>query len=271
MSLLEREEEQRLARAYQQDGDTLALQKLTGAYIRLVVAQANRFRGYGLSLDDLIQEGTIGLMEAAKRFDPDRDIRFSTYATWWVRASMQDFILRNWSIVRTGTTAAHKSLFFNLKRLRAKLDLHEDRPLSLAEKQDIADEIGVKVRDVEAMEGRMSGADSSLNSPVADDSQQERQDLLVSQYDTPDVEASRTIDQDKRETMIDSALQSLSTREIYIIRQRHLQDTGKTLSELGKNLGVSKERVRQIESKALEKLKSYMKGHLGIEGTAVIL
>lgn len=261
--MLGREEEHALACRWRDNQDKKALDRLTHSYLRLVIAVASRYRHYGLAAADLIQEGTVGLMEAAARFEPERDVRFSTYASWWIRASIQDFVLRNWSIVRTGTTAAHKSLFFNLKRLRARIGEGGDTPLSQAAREKIASEMNVKIRDVEAMEGRLSGVDRSLNAPVAEDTAQEWQELLVCDAPLPEDNVSTTHDGAKRTALIGSALQALTERERYIIKQRRLNDRSVTLASLGDELGVSKERVRQLEAQALVKMKVALEKEVG--------
>ncbi|WP_191250036.1 RNA polymerase factor sigma-32 [Kordiimonas sediminis] len=253
--LLTKERELDLATRWHDYGDPQALKDLTEAYLRLSISIARKFRHYGLPQADLIQEGTVGLLEAARRFDPARDVRFSTYATWWVRASIQDYVLRNWSIVRTGTTAAHKALFFNLRRLKTKLGLHKDAPMSLEDRQKVASEIGVRVLDVEMMDGRLSGVDSSLNTMIAGERTQEWQDLLVSDAPRPDEIIEKSMDASKVKQMLEKAMSSLNERESYIIENRRLCDETQTLSALGERLGVSKERVRQLENQALRKLK----------------
>lgn len=261
--MLDREEEGELALSWQEERDERALKKLTEAHLRLAIAAASRYRHYGLPVSDLIQEGTVGLMEAAYRFEPARDVRFSTYASWWVRAAVQDYVLRNWSIVRTGTTSAHKALFFNLKRLKARMGVDPDRPLSMIARNQIADEMNVRLRDVEAMEGRLSGVDRSLNAPVADESAQEWQDLLVSEAPRPDQIYMETVDGDKKAALIEKAMGSLTERESYIIRERQLKEEGVTLAVLGNKLGISKERVRQLEAQALGKLKQALIADVG--------
>lgn len=253
--MLERGEEADLAISWQQDRDEHALRKLTEAHLRLAIASASKYRHYGLPAADLIQEGTVGLMEAAYRFEISREVRFSTYANWWVRAAVQDYVLRNWSIVRTGTTSAHKALFFNLKRLKARMGVDPDRPLSMGARNQIADEMGVKLRDVEAMEGRMTANDRSLNAPVADESAQEWQDLLVSDAPQPESVFMDSHDSLKKSDLIEQAMENLTDRETFIIRQRQLKEDGVTLAVLGGELGISKERVRQLEAQALGKLK----------------
>ncbi len=261
--MLEREEEIDLAIAWQTERDEHALKKLTEAHLRLAVAAASRYRHYGLPVSDLIQEGTVGLMEAAYRFESAREVRFSTYASWWVRAAVQDYVLRNWSIVRTGTTSAHKALFFNLKRLKAKMGVDADRPLSFQSRNQIADEMGVRLRDVEAMEGRLSGVDRSLNAPVADESAQEWQDLLMADTPQPDALYMATHDRNKKSVLINDAMNDLTDRESFIIRQRQLKENGVTLAVLGSQLGISKERVRQLEAQALGKLKDSLVRRIG--------
>ena len=254
---LAREEEQELAFRWKKNGDQQAMHRIATAHMRLVISMAGKFRHFGLSTSDLIQEGHVGLLEAAARFEPERDIRFSTYATWWIRASMQDFILRNWSIVRGGTSSAQKALFFNLRRLRARL-AQNDRELSGDELyRTVSKALGVPVKDVAAMDARLSGADASLNAPIATDGNgtSQRQDFLVCERPLPDEIVSETIDDERRSRWLESALATLNARELKIIRERRLREEGATLEALGSTLGISKERVRQIEGRALEKLR----------------
>lgn len=255
--MLEKEHELDLARKWRDDKDERALHELVTSYTRLVVSVAARFRNYGLPMGDLIQEGNIGLMQAADRFDPERDVRFSTYATWWIRASIQDYILRNWSIVRTGTTAAQKSLFFNMRRLRSKIESRQEfEGLGDAGREEIAKELKVRVKDVENMEGRLSGSDSSLNARIGEDGDDEWQSLLPDTGPTPEDVVVGIKDAQSRSAWLNSALKGLSDREQKIIRDRHLGYETVTLEALGKDLGVSKERVRQLEQRAMEKLKA---------------
>ncbi len=254
---LERGEERALAVRWRDDHDDDALHQLTSAHMRLVIAIASRFRHYGLPPADLIQEGHVGLLEAAARFEPEREVRFSTYATWWIRASMQDYILRNWSIVRGGTSSAQKALFFNLRRLRARMMRHGERPSS-AMFDEIGKAIGVSSADVELMDTRLSGPDVSLNAPVMDGDAQnpaERVDFLVDGAPLPDESVSDSIDAARRSRWLEDALAILSERELRIVRERCLVDDVATLESLGARLGISKERVRQIESRAIEKLR----------------
>ncbi len=253
--LLEREHEAELAVRWRDNDDHKAMHELVLAYGRLVVSAASKYRHYGLPLGDLIQEGNIGLMQAAGRFEPERGFRFSTYAAWWIRASIQDHILRNWSIVRTGTTAAHKSLFFKLKRLRARIGEAEGGPLSEQGRQKIAETIGVNVSDVMIMEQRLSGPDASLNASLSGDSETEAQNFLADTRPDPEHVVMQVHDSAVLSRRLDEALSALSPRERLIIFRRRLAEEGATLEQLGGVLGVSKERVRQLEHRALKKLK----------------
>ena len=254
--MLEAEHELNLARRWREQDDESALHELTTAYMRLVISMASKFRHYGLPLSDLVQEGNVGLMQAAARFDADRDVRFSTYASWWIRSAMQDYILRNWSIVRTGTTAAQKSLFFNLRRLRAKIENASSSHMSGDNRAKIAKELGVEIHEVEAMEMRMSGSDQSLHSPIAESSEDSWIDFLEDERPSPEDVVVGMRDSQTRSAWLAEAIGELSDREQKIIRERRLTDEGATLEELGQKLGVSKERVRQLEHRALLKLKA---------------
>jgi RNA polymerase sigma-32 factor len=257
--LLTRDEEFALARRWREDDDERALHDLVRAYTRLVIATAARFRNYGLPMGDLVQEGNVGLMQAAARFEPDREVRFSTYAAWWIRSAMQDYILRNWSIVRTGTTAAQKSLFFNLRRLRAKIADVSGGPLTLEGRQKIAADLKVDIADVESMEMRLGAADQSLNAPVSESSEDDWQDFLADARPSPEDVVIGLRDSDTRSRWLGEALGELSPRERTIIHERRLREDGATLEELGRELGVSKERVRQLEHRALLKLRESMR------------
>jgi RNA polymerase sigma-32 factor len=255
---LDRGEEHELALRWKEHRDQEAMHRITTAHMRLVISMAMKFRYFGLSMGDLIQEGHVGLLEAAARFEPERDVRFSTYATWWIRASMQDYILRNWSIVRGGTSSAQKALFFNLRRLRARLAQGPETLSGAALYKEISTALGVSEADVAMMDSRLSGPDTSLNAPLVDDGggSADRMDFLVSDAPLPDEIVGETIDVERRSGWLKNALGVLNERELRIIAERRLQDDGATLEALGQTLGISKERVRQIESRALEKLKS---------------
>jgi RNA polymerase sigma-32 factor len=255
---LEREEERLLAVRWKEQRDEAALHRLTAAHMRLVIAIAARFRHYGLPMADLVQEGHVGLLEAAARFEPEREVRFSTYATWWIRASIQDYILRNWSIVRGGTSSAQKALFFNLRRLRARLTRGGEERIAEEVHGQIAQAIGVSRQDVALMDARLSAPDASLNAPVLDADaahSAERVEFLVDDGPLPDECVGEVIDHERRVRWLQQALEVLNERELRILRARRLEEEQVTLEFLGDRLGISKERVRQIENRALEKLK----------------
>lgn len=253
--MLEKQHEINLARRWREEMDEKALAELTQSYLRLVIALAGKFKNYGLPLSDLVQEGCVGLMEAASRFDTSRNTRFSTYSSWWIRSSMQDFILRNWSIVRTGTTAAHKTLFFNMRRIRAQLGRDLDGPLTQNTKEYVATELGVKMRDVNIMEARLMIGDQSLNATMGESQDTEWQEMLPSEEGTPEENVMDKRDTKVRHNILTRALKELTDRENIIIRERRLRDKCMTLADLGIRLGISKERVRQLETQALGKLK----------------
>jgi RNA polymerase sigma-32 factor len=254
--LLTREHELSLARRWREEDDEAALHELVLAYMRLVISTAAKFRNYGLPMGDLVQEGTVGLMQAAERFEPDREVRFSTYAAWWVRSAMQDYILRNWSVVRTGTTAAQKALFFNFRRLRARIHDSGTGQLDDEGRAQIAKELSVNVSDVVSMEMRLAGSDQSLNARISPSGEDEWQDFLADETPSPEEVVTLAHDNKTRSIWLAQALAELSDREQVIIKERRLRDDALTLEELGRTLGISKERVRQIEHRALEKLKT---------------
>ncbi len=261
---LEESEEHELAVRWRADGDEDALHELTTAYMRLVISMASKFRNYGLSHTDLIQEGSVGLMQAAARFDPDRGVRFSTYAAWWIRAAIQDHVLRNWSIVRTGTTSSQKSLFFNLRRLRALIHDVGGAQLSSENRAYVARQLKVSEDDVAVMASRLSGPDRSLNAPLTEDGEGATfQDFLVDGRPSPETEVMLSRDAATRSQWLTAALDRLTPRELQIIQERRLAEDGKTLAALGHDLGISKERVRQIERQALGKLRQALTDDLG--------
>lgn len=255
---LGREEEMALASRWRERADSAARNRIADAHMRLVISMATRFKGFGLPAGDLVQEGYVGLLEAAARFEPDRNVRFSTYASWWIRAAMQDFILRNWSIVRSGTSSAQKALFFNLRRLRARIARGDRDLTNSAVHEEIAAALGVNLKDVERMDARISAPDASLHAPVAngEDTGREQIEMLESEDPLPDEQVSTLIDGERRRRWLRQALGKLNLRERRIIHARRLTEESVTLEELGAELGISKERVRQIESRAIEKLKA---------------
>jgi RNA polymerase sigma-32 factor len=263
--LLSRELEYALAKNWRENGDEKSLHRLINAYARLAVSIAGRFRNYGLPIGDLVQEGMVGLMQASERFEPERGVRFSTYASWWIRSAIQDFILRNWSIVRTGTTSAQKSLFFNLRRLRARIDGANAHIMKDTVRQKIADELHVKLSDVEVMERRLGGGDQSLNAMIGDDSDDQWQDLLRDERPSPEQVVTGLKDAETRSRWLETALGELSDREQKIIRERRLSEEGATLEQLGRALGVSKERVRQLEQRALIKLRQHIENSVTVQ------
>lgn len=256
LPMLDREEEYSLTCAWYYEKDEKALTKLISSYGKLVVGAATRFRHYGLPLSDLIQEGNLGLLHAAQRFDPERDVRFSTYSKWWIRAFIQDYVLRNWSIVRTGSTTSHKMLFFNLKRLKSQLAHLSTDLMSYEQHEEIANILHVSLNDVAEMEQRLLHHDFSL-SITALNSDEEWISLLQDERMNPEEENSHNQDDAVRHKWIDQAMEVLNPREVYIILKRRLQDPQETLEAIGKTLGITKERVRQLEVRALRKMKHY--------------
>lgn len=253
--MLEREYEVQLARRWREDEDADALHEIIEAHIRLVVRIASKFKGYGLPIGDLIQEGNRGLLEAANRFDPDRNVRYSTYATWWILAAMQEYIVRNSSIVRIGTTPAQKSLFFNLRKLRAKLTDNLAARMTEEERELIASELRVPLAAVERMESHFSRPDQSLNATVGESDSNEFVDLLSDDSPTPEAIVGDLIDSETRSKWIADAMEHLTQREREVITRRFLKEDKITLAEIGETFGVTKERIRQIEGKALSKLR----------------
>ena len=258
--LLDAETELRLAYAWRDQRDEQALHRLITAYMRLAISMAAKFRRYGAPMNDLIQEASLGLMKAADKFDPDRGVRFSTYAVWWIKASIQDYVMRNWSMVRTGSTSSQKALFFNLRRVQAKLEREAaQRGESLDGHQlreMIAHEIGVPLVDVEMMEGRLSGSDFSLNATQSsEDEGREWIDALEDDGDQAAERVEEAHDAAHLRTWLVKAMQALNARERFIVTERKLRDEPRTLESLGDELGLSKERVRQLEAAAFAKMR----------------
>ncbi|HTG37564.1 MULTISPECIES: RNA polymerase sigma factor RpoH [unclassified Sphingomonas] len=257
--ILSPEQEYMLAKRFQDHGDTEAAAQLVTSHLRLVAKIAMGYRGYGLPVSELISEGNIGLMQGVKKFEPDRGFRLATYAMWWIRASIQEFILRSWSLVKMGTTAAQKKLFFNLRRMKAKLDAFEDGDLRPEDVAKIAKDLGVTEDEVTSMNRRMAmGGDTSLNVPMREDSESQWQDWLADDEPLQDQRVAEAQEADVRHTMLVEAMDDLNEREKHILTERRLTDDPKTLEELSQVYGVSRERVRQIEVRAFEKLQKAM-------------
>ena len=261
LPLLEEKHELNLANKWKNKNDENALHELIQAHMRLVVSYAVKYKNYGLSLNDLIQEGNIGLMKAAQKFEPDKGFRFSTYASWWIRASIQDFLLKHWSIVRIATTSKQKSLFFSLRRLKQKINGNENGNIDFNTAENIASDLNISTSAVVNMDSRITQNDSSLNKKISEDGEDEFLSLLEDENARPDNIIFAKDEIDHKKTMVNSAVDSLDDRETQIINERHLSEDPKTLEYLGKKLKISKERVRQIEKNAMNKMKSYIDSH----------
>ena len=265
--MLDAETELALARAWRDEHDEKALHRLVNAYMRLAIAMAARYRRYGAPMPDLIQEAGVGLMKAAEKFDPDRGVRFSTYAVWWIKASIQDYVMRNWSMVRTGSTSSQKALFFNLRRVRARLEREAGAAGEVLDghrlREMISAEVGVPLRDVEMMDARLSGADFSLNAQQAGEEGREWLETLEDEAPQAAETVARDADLARVRGWLAEALRSLSARERLIIVERKLRDEPRTLESLGQELGLSKERIRQLEAQALTKLRKRLESMTG--------
>ena len=253
--ILAPEEEYMLAKRWEEHQDTEAAAKLVNSHLRLVAKIAMGYRGYGLPVGELISEGNVGMMQAVKRFDPDRGFRLATYAMWWIRAAIQEYILHSWSLVKMGTTAAQKKLFFNLRRLKGQMAALEDGDLKPEQVEKIARVLQVPEQDVVSMNRRLASPDHSLNAPVRADSEGEWQDWLVDDQETQESELSEREDLTNRRMLLGEALKTLNERERHILIERRLKDEPTTLEELSQQYNISRERVRQIEVRAFEKLQ----------------
>jgi RNA polymerase sigma-32 factor len=258
--MLTKDEEFMLAKRWREHEDSESAHRLVTSHLRLVAKIAMGYRGYGLPIGEVISEGNVGLMQAVKKFEPDKGFRLATYAMWWIRASIQEYILRSWSLVKMGTTAAQKKLFFNLRKAKSEISALEEGDLHPEHVDQIATKLGVTKEEVISMNRRLSGPDSSLNSPLRSDSESEWQDWLVDDK-APNQEAvlAESEEHTVRMELLDDAMKALSERERHILTQRRLQDSPTTLEELAGEYGVSRERVRQIEVRAFEKLQKAMK------------
>jgi RNA polymerase sigma-32 factor len=254
--ILTPEEEYMLAKRWTEHQDTDAAAKLVNSHLRLVAKIAMGYRGYGLPVSELISEGNIGLMQGVKKFEPERGFRLATYAMWWIRASIQEFILRSWSLVKMGTTAAQKKLFFNLRRMKNRIEAFEEGDLRPEDVKQIATDLGVSEEDVISMNRRMAmGGDTSLNVPLRDDSEGTWQDFLVDTEPLQDERVAEAEETQVRHDLLIEAMQALNDRERHILTERRLRDDPKTLEELSQVYDVSRERIRQIEVRAFEKLQ----------------
>ncbi|WP_343080970.1 RNA polymerase factor sigma-32 [Ostreiculturibacter nitratireducens] len=263
--LLDAETELELAYAWRDRRDEAALHRLVTAYMRLAISMAAKFRRYGAPMNDLIQEAGLGLMKAADKFDPDRGVRFSTYAVWWIKASIQDYVMRNWSMVRTGSTSAQKALFFNLRRVQARLEREADAAGETLDghqlRERIAREVGVPLADVEMMEGRLAGSDYSLNATQS--AEDEGREWIEALEDEGEQAAEKVEAEHDTETLrgwLVEAMEALTDRERFIVTERKLREETRTLESLGQELGLSKERVRQLEAAAFQKLRKQLEG-----------
>ena len=264
--MLDADTERALAYAWRDERDEEALHRLINAYMRLAISMASKFRRYGAPMNDLIQEAGLGLMKAADKFDPDRGVLFSTYAVWWIKASIQEYVMRNWSMVRTGSTSSQKSLFFNMRRVQARI---EREAMAKGEELDghqlremIAHEVGVPLRDVEMMEGRLSGSDFSLNATQSsEDEGREWVDTIEDDGPQAQELVEKDHDQATLRTWLGQAMDALNERERFIVRERKLREAPRTLECLGEELNLSKERVRQLEAAAFIKMRKHLERH----------
>jgi RNA polymerase sigma-32 factor len=258
--MLTKDEEFMLAKAWREHEDSEAAHRLVTSHLRLVAKIAMGYRGYGLPIGEVISEGNVGLMQAVKKFEPDKGFRLATYAMWWIRASIQEYILRSWSLVKMGTTAAQKKLFFNLRKAKSEISAFDEGDLHPDAVTHIATRLGVTNADVISMNRRLSGPDSSLNSPLRSDSESEWQDWLADDNAvSAETHVAETEEYSQRMGLLDDAMKELTERERHIITERRLKDNPTTLEDLAGEYGVSRERVRQIEVRAFEKLQKAMK------------
>jgi RNA polymerase sigma-32 factor len=260
--MLSSEEELSLSRRWRDHDDVEAAHKLVSSHLRLVVKIAMGYRGYGLPLGELISEGNVGMMQAVTRFDPERGFRLATYAIWWIRAAIQEYVLHSWSLVKMGTTAAQKKLFFNLRRLKGQMKAIDDGDLQPEQVTEIAHRLDVSEQDVVSMNRRLSGPDPSLNAPVREDGDGEWQDRLADEAESPEAAFADREELSGRRALLPRALKTLNERERHILIERRLKDDPTTLDELSRQYRISRERVRQIEVRAFDKLQKAMKAQI---------
>jgi len=256
--MLDAEEEYMLAKNWKERGNLKAAHKLVTSHLRLVAKIAMGYKGYGLPVSELISEGNIGLMQAVKKFDPDKGFRLATYAMWWVKAAIQEYVLRSWSLVKMGTTAAQKKLFFNLKKLKQQIAPRQEGDLRKEQVQEISERLGVKSEEVVSMNRRMMGHEKSLNDPVGTGEKDEWQDWIVDDSLDQELLISQKQELEEKKALLNNAMKILNDREKQIINERKLSNNPKTLEELSKKYKISRERIRQIENKAFEKLQKSM-------------
>ena len=256
--MLTEKQEINLANKWRNEGDTSAAHQLVTSHLRLVAKIAMGYRGYGLPVTELISEGNIGLMQAVKKYDPDKGFRLATYAMWWIRAAIQEYVLKSWSLVKIGTTAAQKKLFFNLKKLKNQLSDYSDGNLKPHQVKEIAEKLDVSEKEVTEMEGRMSGNDYSLNAVVSAEGEEEWQEWVVDEDADHEIKIAENEEISKRKELLSKAINILNDREKNIIRDRKLSEDPKTLDELSKEYKISRERIRQIEERAFQKLQMEM-------------
>ena len=256
--MLDAEEEYMLAKNWKDSGNLKSAHKLVTSHLRLVAKIAMGYRGYGLPVSELISEGNIGLMQAVKKFDPDRGFRLATYAMWWIKAGIQEYVLRSWSLVKMGTTAAQKKLFFNLKKIKKQIAPSEEGDLRKEQVNEISKRLGVKSDEVVSMNRRMMGQEKSLNDPIKSDEKGEWQDWVVDENLDQELYISQKQELDEKKSLLKDAIKILNEREREIIQDRKLSENPKTLDELSKKYKISRERIRQIETKAFEKLQKAM-------------
>ncbi len=257
--MLDADEEYMLAKRWREDGDVDAAHKLVTSHLRLVAKIAMGYRGYGLPMSELISEGNVGMMQAVKRFDPERGFRLATYAMWWIRAAIQEYILHSWSMVKMGTTAAQKKLFFNLRKLKGQMQAIDEGDLDPEQVGEISQKLNVTENDVVAMNRRMGAPDHSLNAPLRADGDGEWQDWLADDSANQETTFADQEEMGRRRELLASAMQTLNTRERHILEERRLKEEPTTLEDLSQAYGVSRERVRQIEVRAFEKLQKAMR------------
>jgi len=267
--LLSPEDEFMLAKRWKEHEDPEAARRLVTSHLRLVAKIAMGYRGYGLPVSEIVSEGNVGLMQAVKRFDPDKGFRLATYAMWWIRAAIQEYVLRSWSMVKMGTTAAQKKLFFNLRKAKSNIGAIEEGDLTPEHVATLSDQLGVTATEVTEMNRRLSGPDSSLNAPVRSESESEWQDWLADDTMDQETRLAEREEMGDRHELLQGAMKDLTDREREIITARRLQDEPATLEELSQKFGVSRERVRQIEVRAFEKLQRGMKAALNATGGAL--